>query len=71
MPKRTVPSAYFGASGRRRTSSGTHLVSVRLPEELVQRLAEVGNEEGLSLSDTIRLVLERGLTRERRRRRKP
>jgi antitoxin component of RelBE/YafQ-DinJ toxin-antitoxin module len=34
---------------------------VRLADELLQRLAEVGNEEGLAMSDTIRLVLERGL----------
>jgi antitoxin component of RelBE/YafQ-DinJ toxin-antitoxin module len=39
----------------------THLISVRLADELLQRLAEVGNEEGLAMSDTIRLVLERGL----------
>jgi antitoxin component of RelBE/YafQ-DinJ toxin-antitoxin module len=37
------------------------MVSVRIPEELLLRLAEVGNEEGLALSDTVRLVLERGL----------
>jgi antitoxin component of RelBE/YafQ-DinJ toxin-antitoxin module len=37
------------------------LISVRLPDDLLQRLAEVGNAEGLSLSDTLRLVLERGL----------
>ena len=27
----------------------------------MRRLAEVGNDEGLAMSDTIRLVLERGL----------
>jgi antitoxin component of RelBE/YafQ-DinJ toxin-antitoxin module len=32
-----------------------------LPEDLLERLAGVGNEEGLSMSDTIRLVLERGI----------
>jgi len=37
------------------------LVSVRLPVDLLERLATVGNEQGLALSDTIRLVLERGL----------
>jgi metal-responsive CopG/Arc/MetJ family transcriptional regulator len=46
------------------------MVSVRLPEDLVQRLSEVGNEEGLSLSDTIRVVLERGLSAGKRRRSK-
>jgi antitoxin component of RelBE/YafQ-DinJ toxin-antitoxin module len=39
------------------------MVSVRIPEELLQRLAVVGNNEGLAMSDTIRLVLERGLTK--------
>jgi hypothetical protein len=34
---------------------------VRLPDDLLQRLAEVGNAEALGMSDTIRLVLERGL----------
>ena len=55
------PSRYFSASGRERTGRTPHLISVRLPDELLQRLAEVGNEEGLAMSDTIRLVLERGL----------
>jgi hypothetical protein len=35
---------------------------VRLPEDLLRRLAEVGNLEALGMSDTIRLVLERGLS---------
>jgi len=56
------PSKYFSASSRERAAARTqHLISVRLPDELLQRLAEVGNEEGLAMSDTIRLVLERGL----------
>ena len=56
------PSRYFSASGRERSGSRSqHLISVRLADELLQRLAEVGNEEGLAMSDTIRLVLERGL----------
>jgi antitoxin component of RelBE/YafQ-DinJ toxin-antitoxin module len=41
------------------------MVSVRIPEDLLLRLAEVGNEEGLALSDTMRLVLERGLNQRR------
>ena len=56
------PSRYFSISGRERSGSrAQHLISVRLADELLQRLAEVGNEEGLAMSDTIRLVLERGL----------
>lgn len=41
------------------------MVSVRIPEELLLRLAEVGNQEGLAMSDTMRLVLERGLNQRR------
>ncbi len=32
----------------------------------MRRLAEVGNAEGLAMSDTIRLVLERGLAASKR-----
>lgn len=59
---RDKPSNYFLAA--RRTAarpSASHLISIRLPDDLMQRLAAVGNEEGLAMSDTIRLVLERGL----------
>jgi predicted DNA-binding protein len=42
-------------------------VSIRLPGDLIQRLADVGNDEGLSLSATIRVVLERGLGKAERR----
>jgi hypothetical protein len=55
------PSGYFAAASRSSRSTTSHLISVRLPDELIQRLAAVGNEEALSMSDTIRLVLERGL----------
>jgi len=34
---------------------------LRLAPELLEQLAEIGNEQGLSMSDTIRLVLARGL----------
>ena len=61
------PSAgkYFNASSRNGMRGSTRMVSVRVPEELLLRLAEVGNEEGLAMSDTIRLVLERGLNKGR------
>jgi hypothetical protein len=63
MPDRDrLPSAYFRAASRASRAPASHLISIRLPDDLVQRLAVVGNEEGLSMSDTIRLVLERGLT---------
>ncbi len=51
----------FNANSRNGKRGSTRMVSVRIPEELLLRLAEVGNEEGLALSDTVRLVLERGL----------
>ena len=57
----TKPSKYFEASSRNSGRPATQLISVRLPEELLQRLAEIGNEEGLAMSDTLRLVLERGI----------
>jgi hypothetical protein len=61
MAERPAPSAYFRTSSRAAKSSTTHLISVRLSDDLLSRLAEVGNVEGLAMSDTIRLVLERGL----------
>jgi hypothetical protein len=68
MEEPRSPSSYFRATSSSRRSGTSRLVSIRLPEELLQRLAEVGNEEGLSLSDTVRLVLERGLAPTERRR---
>ena len=56
------PSRYFTSSSRLGQRSSSRLISVRLPEGLLQRLAEVGNIEALGMSDTIRLVLERGLS---------
>ncbi|MGO9150717.1 MAG: hypothetical protein ACLP1E_11095 [Acidimicrobiales bacterium] len=56
------PSRYFASSSRLGQRSSSRLVSIRLPEDLLRRLAEVGNAEALGMSDTIRLVLERGLS---------
>ncbi len=56
------PSRYFASSSRLGQRSSSRLISIRLPEDLLQRLAEVGNLEALGMSDTIRLVLERGLS---------
>ncbi len=55
------PSQMFVGSTRKARSSSSHLISVRLPEELLERLADIGNKQGLAMSDTIRLVLERGI----------
>jgi hypothetical protein len=57
----TSPSQRFLASAREGKAKSSQLISVRLPLELLERLADVGNDEHLSMSDTIRLVLERGL----------
>jgi metal-responsive CopG/Arc/MetJ family transcriptional regulator len=65
MADRHSPAQYFMAASRAKRGSTSQLISVRLPEDLVQRLAEVGNEEGLAMSDTIRVVLERGLSKSR------
>jgi predicted DNA binding CopG/RHH family protein len=54
------PSELFEISARQ-SRTKTRLVSVRLPEDLVVRLATVGNGEGMTMSETIRQVLERGL----------
>lgn len=61
MARKSSPSRYFSQQTRLRSGPKAHMVSVRLSDDLIRRLAEVGNEEGLALSDTIRLVLERGL----------
>lgn len=61
MEPKPSPSSYFQAAARARPGPSSQLVSIRLPEDLIRRLADVGNEQGLSMSDTIRLVLERGL----------
>ena len=71
MRKRGSPSTYFSNSSRGRSGPASHLVSIRLPEELLQRLAAIANDEGLAMSDSIRLMIERGLTATQRKRREP
>jgi len=56
------PSMLFMSASRLNAKPVNQLISVRLSEDLISRLAEVGNAEHLSMSDTIRLVLERGLS---------
>jgi hypothetical protein len=64
MARNTPTARYFNISSRARLGTNeSRLVSFWAPEELMQRLAyEVGNEVGLSQSDTIRVVLEEGLS---------
>ena len=69
--RQNVPSAYFQNDARRTDGPTSHVVSVRLSDELVRRLAQVGNDEGRSMSDTIRIVLERGLMKKKAKRRSP
>lgn len=64
-----APSSYFRAGTQKVPGPESHVVSVRLSDDLVRRLAEVGNAEGRSLSETIRVVLERGLTKKKAKRR--
>ena len=66
MEDRPSPSAYFAKGSRTKTTATSHLISVRLSDDLIRRLADVGNDEGLAMSDTIRLVLERGLAPSKR-----
>jgi len=55
------PSQRFISSNRVLKNKTSQLISVRLPEDLLERLAAAGNAEGFTMSDTIRIVLERGL----------
>jgi hypothetical protein len=57
----STPSQRFKQANRKVSGTGSELISLRLAPELLEQLAEVGNEQGLSMSDTIRLVLARGL----------
>jgi hypothetical protein len=66
MDQKQPPSAYFTTGSRARTASASRLISIRLSDDLIRRLAEVGNDEGLAMSDTIRLILERGLAAPKR-----
>ena len=58
-----TPASHFRNPGRyiRRSGQPIACVSTRLPEDLLQRLAAFGNQSNLSMSQTVRLLLERGL----------
>ena len=71
MVRKSSPSRYFSMQTRLGGGPKTHTVSIRLSDDLIRSLAEVGNEEGLAMSDTIRLVLERGLEAGKSGRNKP
>ena len=71
MARKSSPSRYFSMQTRLGGGPKAHMVSIRLSDDLIRSLAEVGNEEGLAMSDTIRLVLERGLEAGKSGRNKP
>lgn len=57
-----TPASRFAAYTRNSEGNpATQHVSLRLSNDLVEKLSEVGNAEGLSMSDTIRMVLWRGI----------
>jgi predicted DNA binding CopG/RHH family protein len=62
MERPASPSRLFARSAEAPRQQMAAAISVRLPEDLLERLAEVGNAEGLTMSDAIRVVLERGLS---------
>lgn len=56
----TQPRKLFRVS--RRSGHGRGIaVSARIPEPLLERLAIYGNDKALTLSDTVRTLIERGL----------
>ena len=65
-PDDRSPSQYFEVTSTNRRSTSSRVVSVRLPVDLLERLATIGNDQGLAMSDTIRLVLERGLNEKKK-----
>jgi hypothetical protein len=60
--KRVTPSSYFAPSGRRQRGEKRERISLWVDESMVAGLAHVADDEGgLSFSDTLRLVIKRGL----------
>lgn len=57
----TSPPSERFPTGSGRPTNYKSKINVRVPETMVVKLAKVGNKEHLSMSDTIRLVIERGL----------
>lgn len=62
--ERNTPASRFAAynskGGTRDIRKSEH-VNLRLTPDLIDELTAVGNVEGLSMSDTIRMVLWRGI----------
>ena len=60
MTVATSPRNLFLKKGRAERG-GEHFVSVRVPDDLMQRLARWGNDSGYTLSESVRAALELGL----------
>lgn len=62
MATRDTPASRFAAYNQRTTyDKKSEHVNLRLPRDLFDELTAVGNVEGLAMSDTIRMVLWRGI----------
>lgn len=55
-------AARFSNAYKRSGDSGGEIASLRLSPELAAEVRAVGDKEGLSQSDTLRLLVRRGLT---------
>lgn len=62
-----TPKARFHQPGRYRQRTGQPIVAVsaRVPDEMLTRLAAYANARGLSMSESIRELLERALAWDR------
>lgn len=61
MTERSPGTAARYANAYKRSASSGEVASLRLDAALLTEIKQVGDEEGLSQSDTIRLLLRRGL----------
>lgn len=60
--ERNTPSSRFANYGRPAGVKAPHHINLRLPDDLYEELTKIGAAEGgLSMSDTIRVTLWRGI----------
>lgn len=55
------PRLLFRSKGRGANGLDGVAISVRIPADLLQRLANYGNDQSLTLAETVRRILELGL----------
>jgi hypothetical protein len=60
-PPGQTPGAYFSNRGTRSSSERKTAINLRVEPQLLADLAEVGNDEGLNLSDTCRLLMREAI----------